>query len=807
MSPAPNRAAALARAMRRRLWLARLTLAWERLWRSVWPAAGVAGLFVATALLEIWTKLPGWMHAAALVLFGAGFALALAHGLRRLSLPSEAEAVRRLELASGFDHRPLAALRDRPAKGAGDNLSRRLWRVHLERMAGRARRLRVGLASPGLARHDPLGLRAALLLVLVIAFVAAGGDSGKRLARAFQPDFSATAMGPAVLTLWLTPPDYTGRPPVFLAAGSTGQAALQPAEVTVPSGSAVLARVHGGRGAPHLEIDAEAIAFAAVDSANYELTTTLTAGRRLSVMQDGEALGAWPLEVVADQQPVIEFAGPPGRSKRAALRLDYLAEDDYGLVSVEAIVTRSDDPGQSFAIALPLPLGGATAIEDSSFHDLTPHPWAGLDVTIAFAATDALGQVGTSEPVTTVLPERIFIHPVARRVIEERRKLVLDPTQRIEVSGALHDISRRPDHFFEDLSVYLGLRAARWRLLYDRSDSVVGEIQDLLWDIALTIEDGPIALAEQALREAEQALLDALASDAADSEIDRLVDALLEALDAYLDAMIDQAMSQREMEPSLEDQMMQTVERDQIRDLIEQVRELARTGSRDAARELLEQLQMVLESMRASTMMGMDQQGGSEGQQVLRDLEDLIANQQRLLDETFRLSQGMGDEEGGGAKLGATEQEGLREGLGALMRRWGEIGATIPLPLNLADRAMREALQALMSGMPGQAVRPQTESIDQMRQGAQSILESLLEQMGRAPPRPGGFVGGLGDNLDPLGRGLFGRGYQDDGSTRIPDKADLQRSREILEELYRRAGEFQRPTLERDYIRRLLHRF
>ena len=30
---------------------------------------------------------------------------------------------------------------------------------------------------------------------------------------------------------------------------------------------------------------------------------------------------------------------------------------------------------------------------------------------------------------------------------------------------------------------------------------------------------------------------------------------------------------------------------------------------------------------------------------------------------------------------------------------------------------------------------------------------------------------------------------------------------EILDELYRRAGEFQRPAIEKDYIKRLLKRF
>ncbi len=60
---------------------------------------------------------------------------------------------------------------------------------------------------------------------------------------------------------------------------------------------------------------------------------------------------------------------------------------------------------------------------------------------------------------------------------------------------------------------------------------------------------------------------------------------------------------------------------------------------------------------------------------------------------------------------------------------------------------------------------------------------------------------------DPLGRGMLGRGFQDDGRTRVPDESELQRSREILEELYRRAGERDRPRFERDYIRRLLRRF
>ena len=47
----------------------------------------------------------------------------------------------------------------------------------------------------------------------------------------------------------------------------------------------------------------------------------------------------------------------------------------------------------------------------------------------------------------------------------------------------------------------------------------------------------------------------------------------------------------------------------------------------------------------------------------------------------------------------------------------------------------------------------------------------------------------------------------DTSTVRIPEKADLQRTRQILDELRRRAGEHRRPSLERQYIDRLLQRF
>jgi len=79
-----------------------------------------------------------------------------------------------------------------------------------------------------------------------------------------------------------------------------------------------------------------------------------------------------------------------------------------------------------------------------------------------------------------------------------------------------------------------------------------------------------------------------------------------------------------------------------------------------------------------------------------------------------------------------------------------------------------------------------------------------MEQFG---PQPGVGEERFGESRDPLGRLDPGMGMIDTGDIAIPEEADLQRAREILDELRRRAGERARPQLELDYIDRLLRRF
>src|SRR5262249_39913720 len=225
--------------------------------------------------------------------------------------------------------------------------------------------------------------------------------------------------------------------------------------------------------------------------------------------------------------------------------------------------------------------------------------------------------------------------------------------------------------------------------------------------------------------------------------------------------------------------------------------------------------------------------------QMMRGLHELMQRQQQLLDRSFRAQRQQGqpdrngqqqrgqqngqpggeDDSGQMGQMGemgdaAGQQEGLRRMLGEMMRRLGDGMGDIPDPFGRAERAMRDAAGALQKGQPGEAIGPQTEALDQLQQAARDFAKQMQKQRGNGWGEPSEDEVGATDRQprdrserDPFGRPLSSNGTYDQSDVKIPDQGTLQKSREILDELRRRAGDRSRPTIELDYIERLLRRF
>jgi hypothetical protein len=231
--------------------LARAFLGFERLWPALWPALAVLACFLIVSLLGLWSWLPGWLHAIGLAAFAGGLVWALVHARSAMRWPDRASGLGRLEAVNRLPHQPLRSLGDQLSGGERDSTTVLLWRRHQERLQRMLHGLKVGLPRSDLPRRDPWALRAALLLLLVVALVEAGSMVPQRLVQAFElgrPDRVSAA--PVELTLWVTPPTYTGRPPIRLEAErvATGQPLTIRPPLSLPAGSEALPAAKAGVG-------------------------------------------------------------------------------------------------------------------------------------------------------------------------------------------------------------------------------------------------------------------------------------------------------------------------------------------------------------------------------------------------------------------------------------------------------------------------------------------------------------------------------------------------------------------------------
>ena len=800
----------------RLLWilgLARMVLLWERLWSRFWKLAALAGLFVSIALLDVLPALPGWLHVLVLAAFAIGMAIVFHQGMAGFRQVEVAMARHRLERDSGLTHRPLTALADHLATDSGNGTVLDLWRVHLARMSQAVGHLRLRIPSPGVASLDPFGLRAAVFLFLVIAFAASSGDAAGRLERAFIPRFDGSYSGPLSLDIWVTPPAYTGLAPLFFHKASEKTATEK-----VPVGSALLAQTGGTLLAPRLWLGNRSLEFAKIapqdiDSGGHRLETVIkNSDHRLAVDVDDRELVSWPLEVIADAPPKVAFEKTPAAASRARLHLDFKASDDYGISGLQAVIRRTGESGGAakasvVRLALPFSGTGSKKARGTTIQDLSAHPWAGLPVQIQLIAMDAIRQKGKSRTAQLVLPERTFNHPIAKAIIAER-KVLSTPSARVaaEVARALDKIATDARPYFDETVVFLALSVARARLIHDRTGATIASVQRLLWNTAISIEEGKLSLSERQLRHAQKQLMEALSNNAAPEEINRLMDALQQSLNKYLAALGDRLQGRKMMEMP-PDIPVELVTNDDLRRLIEEARELARAGAVDAARRLLSELERLLNGSRAALSTSKADKELTKTFGLLQNLKEIAEQQQKLLDKSFRRLLESPD---GNARRrepeqrtwfegAASRQDKLRHGLGSMMLRFDETLGKIPQQLGKAERAMRDAVESFAQGRPAMAVPRQGEALEQLRQAqkdlAQRIAQRLSGRLGAVRGSPGGWPGW---RRDPFGRfpdGAFGSAFGE--RIKIPDRMEIRR----------RAGERQRPKPERDYIERLIRRF
>jgi uncharacterized protein (TIGR02302 family) len=783
--------------------LSGLSLTWERLWPALALVLSVVGAFLGLAWLGVLERLPAAVRLAVTGAFAIGL-LATIVKLLRTPLPSRRQAADRLE--HGIPHRPLSAFLDHPAT-AGDDLADALWQAHRRRLSANLETLKPKRPSPRLDRADPYALRAAVFLLTIVGFFATS-DHVRSVMAVFQ--LPTATPSDIRVDVWANPPTYTGLSPRALVTTGNGVAAAPVAQdVTLPAGTTLAVRL-AGVGSPTVAFAATGKPPVALDGRSPAPGQTayeqrLTSSGRLTLTGDGLSPIELPIAIRPDAPPAIRLTEQPAATARGALRLAYTLSDDYRVAAARAILSPEAADGARPLVALPdlalaLPRRGEERATTTS--DLTTHPLAGSRVRLVLEARDDAGQVSETPPLLIDLPARPFRNPLAAAIVEQRRLLASDASRAKTVAATFETLGDLGAAFIDKPGEIIGLRVARNRILAARDDADLKPVLDYLWQMALAIEAGDLAPAAERLAAAREALKKALAEGAPPEEIARLSEELKAALDEYLKSMAEAAASNPSGLRDLGQQGGERVTSDDLKKLIDRMQQLGELGERDAANELLSQLDDILSGLQFA-----QPKAGSASNPTLDALADIIRRQQELQNRTHKLTpDGYTGEEFG-------DQSGDQKALGDLQREQSELSRRLQelMPglseqdggkggkdgLEGAGRAMQEAGRNLGAGDAESAVGNQGTALEALRRGAREMMHG--QEQGTAGVREGG--------TDPLGRPTGRRGPDFGDDTKVPGEIEVQRARRLLEELRRRYADPGRPSLELDYLRRLIAPF
>lgn len=884
-SPAlPNRIARLARLARARL-----------IWEAYAPVLAVPALILSLYLIATWLGLwevagdPARLIAliATLVVLGRGLWFA-----SRRCAPTPSDALRRLEVTAGLAHRPLDTIRDHAV------IAPDLWPAHVERARERTEAIRAVGRVPALSPRDPYGLRFIIPMLLGLALFLSFGVATERLRQSLSPDWlPLTNPYEVTFEAWVDPPDYTGRPPIYAQKAEAGDDG--PVVIRAPEGSTLVVRASGASGLPRpryvTDRGSRFLDPAALGRNSVEVRTLVNRSGTLD-WRIGPVRRTFVVDATPDSPPEIESLEPPEVDKRDRLVLSYDARDDYGVerVLLQMVELRDGyDPATIFdqrAMEFDTQSGGFTETENRALKlDLTRHPLAGRKVIGRLVAIDGAEQRGVSDPLYFTVPDKVFVEPLAKAILEQRGLLlagtaetapdwaapprartdmdVLDgtfdtyqtdwrmgrapePVQRTAL--LIEAVTDRPDpSLFNDPVVYMGLRHVGKTLRYARSADALDGLPEHMWKLAIRAEFGVLGTALQEMQEAQQALREGIARRAPQREIDTLFDRYNQAVDAYMEELRRNATVSEEEGGSGAPPMGSV---DQIQELLDAIEEANRNGDTEGARRALAQLAELLENLEIQLAQGGQGESGEDSEmsqeqrEQLEDLAETLGEQRELQDETRQaerdeLRRELGEEETGeslspeelsrrqaeiesrieslrerlaeqgdrsaAGESGADEEaggtgdeEGAEGGGGEELAdgrsgaRGTDMGETSGEAFDRARDAMRDSESALNEGDLRGSRQAQREAIEALREAG----DVLSRELGRDDQAA------QGEAEDPLGRqqGVFD---SDTAESDIDPRDNAERSREILEELRRRAAEAERERQEQDYLERLLKRF
>ncbi len=747
--------------------IARFVVFIERLWAAlVVPFIFISGL-LATAAWGVWQPIPFGLHILLLGLSGIAILAAIVQSFRHWpAYPSVQEGRTIIERRQRLEHRPVTLVADNPAQEL-DTETAILWEKAQHQASSIAKKAGAVRVQTQKIRADNWALRYPLLIVLVLALWADFGEDFYDLRTTLIPtDKSLSSHVVQGVDVWVQPPSYTQQAN-FMAKGES---------IKAPYGSTIKVLVH----VVEPLSSAPKISFSEMSSLilkgkSYQAEIVVKENNTLEVRHRGRPLFVSDITVIADTPPTIALGTDLTRTPEGMLNIPFTATDDYGLAKVEVLLERD---GRTVRKEFVLPRKGDRDVDDSGFVDFTSDPFAGLVVNFSLQAEDVAEQKTATIPRKLQMPERPFYHPVAKELVRLRRELFVNPDIWVSISQQLEGLMRKPEDFKSNSRAYLSMTFAQQTMLGQQQD-FVDRSMGLMWDAALHIEKGPLAIQMERLLNAQRDLQKALSEGASPEKLDGLFKQLSQAMQ---DLLRQVSFSGEQTEAMMDVPGLQNSD---LANMMEKINELLQSGAYEQAQEMLKEL----ENLMAHVSMGENPEL-EKFKEAFKKMAEVAEQQKELIEESFNnpIPGRMSPEQ-------RMKQQMLAEKLGEQAKTLKDMGFDTQ-NFDEAARAMGGAFHlSKQAGLESLVYQMQNKALELLQQGQQQVSQQLRQQMG--------YSGLAGMRRDPSGKLHSMAGDK----VEMPDKAPETLSRKIRDTLFDRADDIGRSDDEQRYLQRLLKAF
>jgi hypothetical protein len=753
---------------------ARVVLIIEALAVAALLPLGVIALFLIATLLGAggWqTDLIGLIALSATII----------HARRRFAAPPPATVDRRIEHDSSLKHRPIAAHDDTPSFVApgGDPL----WLAHRARIDAAIGTAHIRRPSPDFAAHDPYALRVLLLLGLIAAGIAAGGDAGTRLAASLT---LPRLFGPGSLALqaWITPPDWTGEAPRLITPG------LKPIDTLVGSSLSLIV-IGAGHAAPRATINHRTLGFSPIADGSFRTTQVLNTSESITIGPFWHRIARYHLHVTAPIPPTVAFSTPPDADPDGKrIDLTWNATSPYGLTRLSLEfrpITALNAAPDAASIRHDTNGHGASTLS------LLASPYAGMAVAAELRATNKAGQTGHSAPASVVLPAPVLHNKTAQALEAIRRSLAISPEARPALAASLTTIAHTPPGPItpdtqRDLTNFAQAFAAH--------TPAAAQPEAKLWTLVQRAEQGAAFRAAQQLAAARHALEAALDKAlAGQSPSAQQLQKLLAKLNAAA-----QAHSAAQNQPAPPNaQMMQM---SAISQLAQQIAQEAAAGNTAQAQHDLAKLRAMLRQLQSAKAMSAAEQAKQRAaQQAAKSLSSMMRREANLMDHTAQqntpppLGNNAGSPPSAQSQALARQQHALEEQLQMAAEAMAKAGMMLSPHIGQGEHAMQSAQAQLKMGDQPGALPGERAAISALQQ-AQNALQAMQPGHGT-----GTGPSGLGQRASG-GHGEYGN--QSHSTVSLGRAGANSNARTIQNELIRRDAEPNLPATAHSYYHRLL---